>query len=250
MPDPRTILVPVLLLAQAVLVHWATGRERAPAPPVLASFPSAFGEWRQLSEDPIAADVAGELRADRLLSRTYLNTALSTASNTALSTAPNTSTLRTSTGVVVSLFVAWFQSQRAGASQPHSPKVCLPASGWIPAETGEVTLDTAAGAITVNRYIVVNHAQRDVVLYWYQTPRRALASEWRAKFWVVADALRDHRTDTSLVRIVIYTGNRPVEETSAAALRFAGDVYPALRENFPPLSSDRDGRSGFLAFAQ
>jgi hypothetical protein len=64
--------------------------------------------------------------------------------------------------------VARVQSQRAGASQPHSPKVCLPAAGWTPAVTGEVTLDTAAGAITVNRYIVVNHGQRDVVLYWYQ----------------------------------------------------------------------------------
>src|ERR1700684_3347342 len=171
MLDRRMILVPVFLLAQAALVHWASGRERAPPPPALGSFPSAFGAWRQLSEDPIAADVAGELRADQLLSRTY-----------------------TTTGQVVGLFVAWFQSQRAGTSQPHSPKVCLPASGWIPAVTGEVAFDTAAGAITVNRYIVVNHAQRDVVLYWYQGPRRVTAGEWAAKLWLIADALRYKRT--------------------------------------------------------
>jgi EpsI family protein len=228
MPDPRTILVPVFLLAQAALVHWATGRERAPVPPALGSFPSVFGEWRQLSEDPIAADVAGELRADRLLSRTYLSTSLDTAN-----TAANTSTLLTSTGVVVSLFVAWFQSQRAGASQPHSPKVCLPASGWIPAETGEVTLDTAAGAITVNRYIVVNHAQRDVVLYWYQGPRRVTAGEWAAKLWLVADALRDKRTDTALVRLVAQSGDGGDQAANAAATGFARSLYPLLRENLP-----------------
>src|SRR6204780_4344550 len=102
MPDRRTILVPVFLLAQAALVHWASGRERVPAPPALGSFPSAFGRWRQLSEDPIAADVAGELRADQLLSRTYVDTS-----------APQTSiqaNLHATTGPVVGLFVAWFQS--------------------------------------------------------------------------------------------------------------------------------------------
>src|SRR6266566_1544213 len=66
MPDHRMILAPVFLLAQALLVHWAAGRERAPAPPALASFPSQLGEWRQLREDPITADVAGE-RGCRLI---------------------------------------------------------------------------------------------------------------------------------------------------------------------------------------
>jgi EpsI family protein len=216
MPDWRTIFVPVFLLAQAVLIHWAAGQERVPAPPALGSLPSALGDWRQLSEDPIAADVAGELRADRLLSRTYWRTSANP-----------------STGPVVGLFVAWFQSQRAGTSQPHSPKVCLPASGWIPAATGEVTLDTAAGAITINRYIVVNHGQRDVVLYWYQGPHRVTAGEWAAKLWSVADALRDKRTDTALVRVVAQSGDGGDQAATAAATGFARRLYPLLRETLP-----------------
>jgi EpsI family protein len=212
MHDHRMILAPVFLLAQALLVHWAAGRERAPAPPALASFPSQFGEWRQLREDPITADVAGELRADRLLSRTYG---------------------QTSTGAVAGLFVAWFQSQRAGASQPHSPKVCLPAAGWTPAVTGEITLDTAAGAITVNRYIVVNHGQRDVVLYWYQGRRRVTAGEWQAKLWLMADALRDQRTDTALVRVVVQSSAGGDQAATNAAAGFARSLYPLLRETLP-----------------
>jgi len=226
MPDRRMILVPVFLLAQAALVHWASGRERAPNPPALASFPTELSEWRQLSEDPIGADVASELRADQVLSRTYVHIS-----------APQTSilpaTLTATTGPVVGLFVAWFQSQRAGTSQPHSPKVCLPASGWIPAVTGEVTLNTAAGAITVNRYIVVNHAQRDVVLYWYQGWRRVTAGEWAAKFWLVADALRDKRTDTALVRVVAQSGDGGDQAATAAATGFAQSLYPVLREKLP-----------------
>jgi EpsI family protein len=212
MPDRRMILVPVFLLAQAVLVHWAAGRERAPAPPSLSSFPSQIGGWRLLREDPIAAEVAGELRADQLLSRTYAQSA---------------------TGPVAGLFVAWFQSQRAGSSQPHSPKVCLPASGWIPEATGEITLDTGGGAITVNRYIVVNRGQRDVVLYWYQGPRRVTAGEWEAKLWLMADALRDKRTDTALVRVVVQSGEGGDQAADAAANGFARSLYPMLREKLP-----------------
>jgi EpsI family protein len=216
MPDRRTILVPVFVLMQAVLVHWVAGRERAPAPPTLAKFPSALGEWRQLSEDPIAEDVAGELRADQILSRSYLQMSTHNVA-----------------GPVVGLFVAWFQSQRAGASQPHSPKVCLPASGWVPAVTGEITLDTVAGAITVNRYIVVNHGQRDIVLYWYQGPHRVTAGEWTAKLWLVADAITERRTDTALVRIVAQVGAGGDQAATIGAIDFARSLYPLLRENLP-----------------
>jgi EpsI family protein len=142
------------------------------------------------------------------------------------------------------LFVAWFQSQRAGSSQPHSPKVCLPASGWIPEISGEITLDTAGGAIRVNRYIVVNRGQRDVVLYWYQGPRRVTAGEWEAKLWLIADALRDKRTDTALVRVVVQSAQvgqavSPVgteagdQAAAAAATGFARSLYPVLREALP-----------------
>src|ERR1039458_3496018 len=67
--------------------------------------------------------------ADRLLSRSYFHVPA---------------------GPFANLFVAWFGSQRDGTRQPHSPKVCLPGNGWIPEVAGEITLNTVAGAITVN----------------------------------------------------------------------------------------------------
>src|SRR5262245_29110434 len=212
MPDTRLILVPLFIAAQAVLVHWAGSAEHAPAPPILARFPDQLGSWKKLTDDPIAADVAGILRADQLLSRNYV---------------------RESDRAVAGLFVAWFQSQRGGASQPHSPKVCLPGSGWTPEATGEMTLDSVAGPLAINRYVVVNGKHRAVVLYWYQTPRRAIAGEWAAKFWLVADALRDHRTDTSLVRVTVWSVEGRDQEATLTAAGFARDLYPALRAYLP-----------------
>jgi EpsI family protein len=120
--------------------------------------------------------------------------------------------------------------------QPHSPQVCLPGSGWIPQVTDDVALNTSLGTIRVNRYIVINGAARAVVLYWYQTPRRVIESEWTAKFWIVPDALRDHRTDTSLVRIVTWAtepGEKGNQLATAAAQAFGEQLYPQLRQWLP-----------------
>lgn len=208
MREWRWLLVPGFLAAQALLVHFAAGGERPPAPPDLAAFPARAGDWTRFADFPLAADVAAQLKADRLLNRTYIDR---------------------STGAVASLFVAWFQSQRSGDRQPHSPKVCLPGAGWTTEETGEITLQTAAGSIRVNRYLVTSRGARSEILYWYQTPRRAIAGEWAAKIWLVADAVRDRRTDTALVRIVVPL--KPGRNSAAAA--FARSVYPPLRELLP-----------------
>jgi EpsI family protein len=206
------ILAPLFLVAQLALVQWAAGGERPPAPPDLSRFPAEFGGWKQFREDPIAADVAAELGADRVLSRTYIHRPA---------------------GLLASLLVVWYQSQRSGHSQPHSPQMCLPGSGWMPEATGEVTLDTPNGAITVNRYLVANGRERAAVLFWYQRPRRVVAGEWAAKLWLVADAIRDQRTDTSLVRIVVWEGAGGDDAAMAAATGLARSFYPLLRERLP-----------------
>jgi EpsI family protein len=211
-PEWRGAVVPVFLAAQILLVHAAATSEHPPRAPALSGFPAQFGQWKLFHEDPIAADVATELGADRLVSLTYI---------------------RTPAAAFAGLFVAWFRTQQGRTRQPHSPKVCLPASGWTPQVVDGVTLDTSAGAITVNRYIVANGMQRAVVLYWYQTPRRVIAGEWAAKLWLVADALRDKRTDTALVRVTAWSDGGRDEAATTVATGFARELYPRLREFLP-----------------
>ncbi len=215
-PEWAKILVPVFLAGQGLLVYWSAGTEHPPAPPALSRFPATLAGWTELREDPIDQDVVNTLKADRLLSRTYIHR---TGANPVAESA--------------GFLVAWFQSQRAGASQPHSPKVCLPASGWTPESTGELTIATAAGAITVNRYVVASRGERAVVLYWYQTSRRAIAGEWSSKLWLVADAFRDRRTDTALVRIVVESQPGSDDRATRTAADFARSAYPVLREELP-----------------
>src|SRR5229473_2935100 len=97
----------------------------------------------------------------------------------------------------------------------------------------EPATNASAGAIDVNRYIVINGKQRAIVLYWYQTPRRAIAREWAAKLWLVADAVRDRRTDVALVRVTVWSSEGQDESATASAVGFVRGVYPLLRETLP-----------------
>jgi EpsI family protein len=218
MIEPKTILVPLFLTAQALLVHWTGTFERPPAKPDLARFPAQIGPWDRIREEPVDAATQAQLGADGLVSSTY-------------GLRP---TAQQPAGQSANLLVAWFQSQRAGTSQPHSPQVCLPASGWIPEMNGTIDIATSAGTITVNRYVIAKGAERAVVLYWYQTPRRVVAGEWAAKFWLMADAVRDRRTDTSLVRVISWVGSdSDVSAATKVASEFSERLYPLLRVTLP-----------------
>ncbi|HEY4363566.1 MAG TPA: EpsI family protein [Bryobacteraceae bacterium] len=213
------LLAPLFLTLQAGAVYWITAGEKIPKAPDFEAMPQRLGDWQKARENPIDPDTIAQLRADKTLNYTYFGQrgwGTAGAGHGSFNSAE--------------LFVAWFQSQRGGASQPHSPQVCLPANGWIPTVTDRLELEPG---LPINRYIVSLGEQRAVVLYWYQTPRRVIASEWAAKFWVMADALRDNRTDTSLVRVVLYNQGKTDEQTTGSAMDFARQVYPALKRVLP-----------------
>lgn len=113
---------------------------------------------------------------------------------------------------IAGLFVAYFRSQRAGQT-PHSPKNCLPGSGWTWTVSDTIRVDIAGRArpIEINRYIVSKGDDHAVVLYWYQSRDRVVASEVRATIFTAWDALRYNRTDTELVRVVTPVAESGVE---------------------------------------
>lgn len=208
----RRFLVPGFLVAQALAVWVVAGTERPPAMPDLARFPIQLGEWTRLAEDATAAEMMGTAKPDRLLSRYYT---------------------QRQTGATAHLLVAWYQSQRGGNRQPHQPKVCLLGSGWLPVSEGEMRVETTSGALTARRYLVSRRREQAAILYWYQTPRRALAGEWEAKLWLALDAARDYRTDAALVRIVVPVTSGEEAQAFAAAAQFARSAYPVLRKHLP-----------------
>ena len=75
-------------------------------------------------------------------------------------------------------------------------------------------------------------AEKQIVLYWFQSRGRIISSEYMQKIWLVIDSVTKHRTDGSFVRLI-----SPVavdESTTLKALKeFANMVYPVLSEHIP-----------------
>ena len=135
---------------------------------------------------------------------------------------------------VIGLFVAFFESQRKGGAI-HSPKNCLPGAGWEPVEFGITTIEMpghpAPGAI--NRAIVQKGLSKQLVLYWYQSQGRIIASEYSAKFYLVWDALTRNRTDGALVRIITPVIQNDEAGALERAKSFARDMFPLLQQHIP-----------------
>ncbi len=166
------------------------------------------------TEVPIPQDVRDVLGAGDFMLRVYRNDALREP--------------------YVDLFVAYFPSQRAGDTI-HSPKNCLPGAGWSPVESGRISVSLPGHApFVANRYVIAKGSEKQLVLYWYWAHDRAVASEYWAKFYLVADSMRLNRSDGSLIRVTtpLHAGET-TESAQERLLSFAGNVVPIINNYVP-----------------
>jgi EpsI family protein len=199
------------VVVQAVLFYSASHGESVPLAAPLAAFPASVGPWHLLQEGVIEKEELDVLKADDTLTRTYARPG----------------------GAAASLFIAFFKTQRQGQS-PHSPKNCLPGSGWQPSETGRIDVPIPGESpININQYVVSKGEAQSVVLYWYQSQGRVIADEFAAKFYLVSDSIRNHRSDTSLVRVVVPIAPGQTEQAEKIGVDFVKAFYPAVKAYLP-----------------
>ena len=134
-------------------------------------------------------------------------------------------------GAAFSIYVGYYDRQTQGQTI-HSPKNCLPGAGWEALASDAVTIHTAAGAVTVNRYLLQSKQQQALVLYWYQGRGRVEANEYVVKWDLLRDAALRQRSEEALVRIVV-----PITESQDQAFdlaaRAAEALVPALNRALP-----------------
>jgi EpsI family protein len=207
-----TQVLTAVLALQAALFYTASHGEMVPLARPLDQFPARVGSWNLAQTGVVEPETLAILRADDTLTRWYVDPTVGGAN----------------------LFVAFFKTQRTGQS-PHSPKNCLPGSGWSPSSTGflDVPIPSRGETIHINRYVVSKGDSKSVVLYWYQSQQRVIADEFAAKFYLVEDSIRHHRSDTALVRIVVPVVGDREQQATAQGEAFVQAVYPALRAYLP-----------------
>jgi EpsI family protein len=130
-----------------------------------------------------------------------------------------------------SVYVGYYTSQTRGRTI-HSPKNCLPGAGWEALASRPVEVETAAGRVTVNRYILQRGQKKAVVLYWYQGRGRVEANEYMVKWHLLRDAALKRRSDEALVRVVVPASNSE-NEAFRLALQVAHTLLPAVDKALP-----------------
>src|SRR5258708_12944560 len=167
------------------LIVRAPRSEPVPIRQSFATFPNQIVGWEGHPAQPFDKKILAVLGVDEYVNLTYWKTA----------------------ALPIGLYIGYYQRQGEGDSM-QSPMNCRPGAGWEPESTGTLTipvsLASSVGAprrdITVNRYLIRKGMERQLVVYWYQSHNRMVASEYRSKIYNVLDRVPTIRAHGALGR--------------------------------------------------
>lgn len=199
-------LAGVLFLLCATLVASKVNEPRTPEYLVesLDSIPLQIANFTGSANPPLDQAILDKLLADNYLSRTYRKA-----------------------GIMADLFIAFYARQRAGESM-HSPKHCLPGAGWEIWNYGSTEVPVNGRGVKVNQYSISHEGDRRLVLYWYQSKGRIVASEYMGKLLLARDALLQNSTAGSIVRIIVPDQPAALDD----ARKFAAALIPYVQYCF------------------
>jgi EpsI family protein len=222
----RASVVSVCLLVGAFLIARASRTEQMPLREPLAAFPADIGTWKGWPAPRFDQRVMAVLGVDEYVNRIYQDPG----------------------GNAVSLYIGYYQSQREGDTI-HSPLNCLPGAGWEPISRERLAIDVPASltadapderrvrqVAVVNRVVIQKGIDRQVVLYWYQSHGRVIASEYWGKIYAVFDSIKLNRSDGAMVRLVSpVDSTNPASEAEAGrvSVEFARAILPLLHQYLP-----------------
>lgn len=203
----------ILLAGTGLFLRTQKSREVIPQHEEFSLFPRQVGDWVG-TDLTIPPDSLAVLGSGEFLLRNYQKLSAD--------------------ATPVQLFLAYFPTQRI-AETFHSPKHCLPGDGWLPLESHTFSVALPGMApVLANRYLVAKGGRRALVIYWYKLGERTVASEYAAKFYLIADSIRFQRSDGSLIRLS--TEIRSDESAASAERRLISllaGVVPVLDRYIP-----------------
>lgn len=207
---PRSRFFTVFFLFVIVAAYLALHSDAAvPMNRSFSEFPTTVGQWQMVKESFMTADVQRVLKATDYLSRHYVD----------------------ADGKTVELYVG-FHNGGKNSGAIHSPKHCLPGSGWFEVSTGHDTISTSQGTLAVNRAVYQKGGEKLLFLYWYQVRNKAVASELSLKAEEILNSALHGRKDSSFIRISV-----PFDQDESAVIargkRFVADVLPVIRGYLP-----------------
>lgn len=203
----RYLLVYLILAGAALYTHLhadvATPLNRS-----LEEFPMSVDEWRTVKEWHFSEPVMNVLRPSDYLARKY----------------------RSRDGALVELYIG-YHNGGPEAGPVHSPKHCMPGSGWLLESQQLNTIEVQGEPLKVVRAVYRKGERRDMFIYWFQVCGNPVVSEYALKLGEVFGSLTRKRRDSAFIRISssALEGDAGADRLSA----FVTDFYPVIRDYLP-----------------
>jgi len=173
-------------------------------------FPMQVKGWEMAGQSEFSANVLSVLKPTDYLYRQY----------------------KGADGKVVGLYIG-FHGGGKESGEIHSPRNCLPGSGWYEVSAKRGTLEIpAGGSVKLVRSVYQKGENKELFLYWFQARGHSMNDEFSLKLAEITGSLLYRRRDTSFIRVSV-----PFEGDDSSALsrgeQFVRDITPTIREFLP-----------------
>lgn len=207
-PFARFATVYLLMTATALYLHLHSDVAVPSARP-LADIPKTNLGWKMTSQSEMSSGVLEVLKAADYIMRQYTD----------------------SSGRKVSLYLG-YHSGGKDSGGIHSPKNCLPGSGWYEVSSVRGVLDLGPERLNIVRAVYQKGESKDLFLYWYHVKGGSLSEEYSLKLAEIKNSFLYRRRDSAFVRISVpfETDEKRAAETADAFVR---DFYPVLKQFLP-----------------
>lgn len=204
----RFYLVYIALACAAFFISFHKDIYEPVAKP-LSEIPQSIAKWSMVDEARFSEAVLQQLRPTDYLYRVYA--------------ADNQNS--------VSLYLGYHGGGPESGSI-HSPKHCLPGSGWLMISEQIKTFTVGAGDLPIVEAIYQKDGQRELFLYWFQVKGKVLTNEYRLKFAEISNSIFYNRRDSAFIRISVPHREGDVTASKLGEMFFK-DFYPYIKEVLP-----------------
>jgi EpsI family protein len=204
----RQSVIYLLLIGAVLFIHL---HEDLPVPvhKPLGDIPIRLDEWHMVRQIEFSPDILEVLQPTDYLSRIYQN----------------------NDGHQVALYLG-YHGGGPGSGSIHSPKHCLPGSGWEVLEEKETSLLTGKKRIFLMEATYQNGENRQLFMYWYQVRGKTIANIFSLRLAEIYNSIFHNRRDSAFIRISM-PFDENIEPSRELARRFIGDFYRSFDDVLP-----------------
>lgn len=204
----RYLVIYPLLLAVGLYMHLHSDIS-VPMNRPFTEFPRQHSSWTMISQTEFSENVLDVLKPTDYLSRQYVS----------------------ADGKDIGLYIGYHGGGK-DTGGIHSPRHCLPGSGWYEESSQREKLVLPDGAIDLVRAVYRKGDSREMFLYWFHVQGDTLSDEYSLKLAEIKNSMLKRRRDSAFIRVSVPV-EHDLQASAAQGEKFVRDFYPQIQQFLP-----------------